>query len=161
MTRHPAFFRSIALAAAAAIVFAFSSSHAAEPPDNVVEALEAAAQACKDMDGKPNTEAVLTVDDLNGDGGEDWLADYAKLKCEGGVNPLCGSGGCTLQIYLWDGAASWDLLFEDLVQSYKFGESGGKRMFYVTTSGIPCNKPASETCKWTYRLEKDAVVPVE
>ena len=161
MTRHPAFFRSIALAATAAIVLAFPSSYAAEPPDNVVEAVEAAAQACKDMDGKPNTEAVLTIDDLNGDGGEDWLADYAKLKCEGGVNPLCGSGGCTLQIYLWDGAASWDLLFEDLVQSYKFGASGGKRMFYVTTSGIPCNKPASETCKWTYRLEKDAVVPVE
>ena len=45
------------------------------------------------MDGQPNTDAVLTVEDLNGDGGEDWIADYSKLKCEGGVNPLCGSGG--------------------------------------------------------------------
>ena len=72
------------------------AAHAAEPPDNVAEAIAQAAQACKDMDGTPNTEAVLRVEDLNGDGGEDWLADYAKLKCDGGVNPLCGSGGCTL-----------------------------------------------------------------
>jgi hypothetical protein len=52
-------------------------------------------------------------------------------------------------------------VFEDLVQSYKFGTSGGKPMLYVTTSGVPCNKPVSETCKYTYRLEKDAVVPVK
>ena len=57
------------------------------------------------MDGQPNTDAVLTVEDLNGDGGEDWIADYSKLKCEGGVNPLCGSGGCSLAAF--DGATSW------------------------------------------------------
>jgi hypothetical protein len=148
---------AIALAWSCAIVPAI----AAEPPDNVVEAIKAAEQACRDMDGKPDAEAVLKVDDFNGDGGEDWLADYAKLKCDGGINPLCGSGGCTLQIYLWDGATSWDLLFEDLVQSYKFGKSGGKPMLYVTTNGIPCNKAAAETCQWTYRLDKDAIVPVK
>src|SRR5262249_41491303 len=67
-----------------------SSAGAAEPPYNVAGAVAQAAQACKDMDGQPNTDAVLTVEDLNGDGGEDWIADYSKLKCEGGVNPLCG-----------------------------------------------------------------------
>jgi hypothetical protein len=34
-------------------------------------------------------------------------------------------------------------------------------MLYVTTSGIPCNKPVTENCKYTYRLESDTVVPVE
>jgi hypothetical protein len=140
---------------------AFAPVHAAEPPDNVAAAIVEAAQACKHMDGTPNTDAVLSVEDLNGDGGEDWLADYAKLKCEGGINPLCGNGGCTLQIYLWDGETAWDVVFEDLVQSYKFGKSGGQRMLYVTTPGTPCNKPVAETCKYTYRLEKDAVVPVK
>jgi hypothetical protein len=134
---------------------------AAEPPDNVAAAVAQAAQACKDMDGQPNTDAVLTVEDLNGDGSEDWIADYSKLKCEGGVNPLCGNGGCSIQIYFWDGAAGWDLVFEDLVQSYKFGKSGGKRLMYVTTPGDPCNKPTNETCNYTYRLEKDAIVPIE
>jgi hypothetical protein len=136
-------------------------ARAAEPPDNVAEAVAEAARACKDMNGTPNTDAVLKVEDLNGDGGEDWIADYAKLTCEGGINPLCGTAGCTLQIYFWDGEFAWDVVFEDLVQSYKFGKSGGQRMLYVTTSGLPCNKPAAQTCKYTYRLEKDRVVPVE
>lgn len=139
----------------------FAPARAAEPPDNVSEAIDNAERACKDSNGTPNADAVLKVDDLNGDGGEDWVADYAKLKCEGGINPLCGTAGCTLQIYFWDGGAAWDIVFEDLVQSYTLGKSGGKPMLYVTTSGVPCNKPVAETCKYTYRLEKDAVVPVE
>ena len=138
-----------------------ATAEAAEPPDNIAEAIAEAARACKDMDGTPNTDAVLSVEDVNGDGGEDWIADYAKMKCEGGINPLCSNAGCTLQIYFWDGETSWDVGFEDLVRTYKFGKSQGKRMLYVTTSGIPCNKPVAETCKYTYRLEKDAVVPVE
>jgi hypothetical protein len=136
-------------------------AQAAEPPDNIAEAIAEAARACKDMDGTPNTDAVLKTEDLNGDGGEDWIADYAKMKCEGGINPLCSDAGCTIQIYFWDGEASWDVVFEDFVRSYKFGKSGGKRMLNVTTSGLPCNKPVTETCKYNYRLEKDAVVPVE
>ena len=154
-------FLRIAALAGLPLAFALAPARAAEPPDNVAEAVAQAAQACKDMEGTPNTDAVLKVEDLNGDGGEDWLADYSKLKCEGGINPLCGTAGCTLQIYFWDGAAAWDVVFEDFVQSYKFGKSGGKRMLYVTTSGIPCNKPVSATCKYTYRLEQDAIVPVK
>jgi hypothetical protein len=149
-----------ALAVLAACV-TLATAEAAEPPDNIAEAIAEAARACKDMDGTPNTDAVLSVEDVNGDGGEDWIADYAKMKCEGGINPLCSNAGCTLQIYFWDGETSWDVGFEDLVRTYKFGKSQGKRMLYVTTSGIPCNKPVAETCKYTYRLEKDAVVPVE
>ena len=152
---------AIGIAAAAGLALGLAPAQAAEPPDNVAEAIAEAAQVCRHMNGIPNTDAILTVEDLNGDGGEDWIADYAKLKCEGGDNPLCSSFGCTLQLYFWDGAASWDVLFEDFVKSYKFGKSKGKRMLYVTTSGLPCNKPIAETCEYTYRLEKDAVVPVQ
>ncbi len=160
MTR---FFRQPLRLATLAVVTAsaLATALAAEPPDNIAEALAEAARACKDMDGTPNTDAVLKTEDVNGDGGEDWIADYSKMKCEGGINPLCSNAGCTLQIYFWDGETSWDVVFEDLVRSYKFGTSGGKRMLYVTTSGIPCNKLVEETCKYTYRLDKDTVVPVE
>ena len=151
----------VTAATVVALILALVPAHAAEPPDNIAEAVAEAARACNDANGTPNTDAVLRVEDLNGDGGEDWIADYSKLKCEGGLNPLCGTAGCTLQIYFWDGETAWDVVFEDLVQSYKFGKSGGKPMLYVTTSGIPCNKPVSDTCKYTYRLEKDAVVPVK
>jgi hypothetical protein len=146
---------------ALAALFPFAPVLAAEPPDNVADALAEAAQACTHMNGVANTEAVLKAQDLNGDGGEDWIADYSKLKCDGGTNPLCSSAGCTLQLYFWDGDIAWDVLFEDLVQNYKFGKDKGKPMLYVTTSGLPCNKPIAETCTYTYRLEKDAVVPVQ
>jgi hypothetical protein len=151
----------IAVLALLLLALGLGAARAAEPPDNVVEALSDAARACKEMNGTPNTDAVLHVEDLNGDGGEDWIADYSKMKCEGGINPLCGDAGCTLQIYFWDGGAGWDVVFEDLVKSYKFGSAGGKPMLYVTTSGVPCNKPVKETCQWSYRLEKDSVVPVK
>jgi hypothetical protein len=156
----PTFLR-LSTAALLALSAALAPARAAEPPDNVSEAIDDAERGCRDSNGTPNADAVLKVDDLNGDGGEDWIADYAKLKCEGGINPLCGTAGCALQIYFWDGGAAWDVVFEDLVRSYSFGKSGGKPMLYVTTSGVPCNKPVAETCKYTYRLEKDAVVPVE
>ena len=146
---------------ALAALFPFAPVLAAEPPDNVADALAEAAQACTHMNGVANTEAVLKAQDLNGDGGEDWIADYSKLKCDGGTNPLCSSAGCTLQLYFWDGDIAWDVLFEDLVQNYKFGKDKGKLMLYVTTSGLPCNKPIAETCTYTYRLEKDAVIPVQ
>jgi hypothetical protein len=155
-------FQLLRIVAAAALILPLSiaPTYAAEPPNNVAEAVAEADQACTDLNGKPNHDAVLKVEDLNGDGGEDWIADYSKLKCEGGINPLCGNGGCTLQIYLWDGETQWDLLFEDLVQSYEFGKNGGKRMLYVTTPGTPCNKPVAETCQYEYRLDKEAIVPV-
>jgi hypothetical protein len=66
---------------AASVTPAFAAT--TEPPDNIAEALAEAARACKDMDGTPNTDAVLKMEDINGDGGEDWIADYSKMKCEG------------------------------------------------------------------------------
>ncbi len=161
MNHAPSSFGKALLGACLAFSLAFDASHAAEPPDNIAEVVKEAEMACRQMQGIPDSEALLSVDDLNGDGGEDWIVDFAKLECKGGVNPLCGSGGCTLQIYFWDGDASWDLVFEDLVTSYKFAKAGGKPMLRVTTPGTPCNKPAAESCEYKYRLEKEAVVPVE
>ena len=137
------------------------AARGAEPPDNIAEALNTAAQYCRDSGGQPNTEAVLSTEDINKDGGEDWIGDYSKLKCEGSVNPMCGSGGCALEIYFWDGAASWDLVFEDLVRKFSFGKKSGKPLMTVITSGDPCNKPSAETCTYRYLMESDTVVPLE
>jgi hypothetical protein len=60
-----------------------SSTKAAEEPENVANMVEQAAKSCRQMGGKPDTEAILAVNDLNGDGVEDWVVDYGKLKCDG------------------------------------------------------------------------------
>ena len=114
MNPFPFRFLLVAASATVALCFALAEARAAEPPDNVAEAIAEAARACKNMEGTPNTDAVLKVEDLNGDGGEDWIADYSKLKCEGGLNPLCGSAGCTLQIYFWDGGTAWSEAAHDV-----------------------------------------------
>jgi hypothetical protein len=31
---------------------------------------------------------------------------------------------------------------------------------HLKTYGVPCNRPAAETCSYTYKLEKDAITPV-
>jgi hypothetical protein len=136
------------------------SAHAAEAPDNVEAEIADAVQSCKDLEGTPNADAVLNVEDVNGDGGEDWIADYAKLKCEGGINQMCNVDGCTLQIFLWDGATAWTLAFEETVKSYQFGKSGGKRVLHAVMPGAACDKPSDQTCNVTFRLDQRAVVPV-
>jgi len=129
-------------------------------PEEIAEIIAEAAQICHASGGKPDTAPILRSDDLNGDGRSDWIADFAKFKCEGAANPACNPNGCTLQLYLRSGD-DWDLVFEDFVKAYKFSTSGDTRTMHVTTSGVPCNKPAEETCQYNYRLEKDAVRPVQ
>ncbi len=139
----------------------FGGAWALDPPANITEVMTDAEQACTTANGKPDTSGILKSDDVNGDGGRDWIADFSKLKCEGSVNPVCGEAGCTLQLYFWVTDDTWDLVFEDFVRSYKFSSSGKERTMHVTTSGLPCNKPASENCTYTYRLDEDSVTPLQ
>lgn len=158
--RHIPFF-GVAVFVCLMAVTSLGHAKEAAPPEEIAEIIADAVQVCRAEGGKPDTAAVLRGEDLNGDGDNDWIADFAKMKCEGGSNPACNASGCTLQLYFWDGYSDWDLVFEDFVKSYKFSESGNTRTMHVTTSGIPCNKPAEETCSYNYRLGKDAVDPVE
>lgn len=136
-----------------------AAAHAAEAPDNVQAEVDDAVQSCKDLDGTPNADAVLKIDDVNGDGGEDWVADYAKLKCDGGINQMCDDEGCILQIFLWNGAAAWNLAFDEKVKSYKFKKRGGDRLLQVVIAGSVCDKPSRATCRLTYRLHQDDIEP--
>jgi hypothetical protein len=143
--------------AALLLTCGITASHTAEAPDNVQAEVDEAVQSCKDLEGTPNADAVLSVKDVNGDGGEDWIADYSKLSCKGGINQMCDVDGCTLQIYLWNGATAWNLAFDESVKSYKFGKRHGEYLLRVVMAGPSCGKPSSATCHLTYRLNKDSV----
>jgi hypothetical protein len=130
------------------------------PPEEIAEIIAEAAERCRAAGGKPDSAAVLRGDDLNGDGRNDWIVDFAKLKCAGASNPACNPDGCLLQLYFWAGDG-WAQVFQDFVKSFKFSSSGDTRIMHVVTSGMPCNKPADQTCLYNYRLDKDAVTPVQ
>jgi len=133
------------------------AAYAAEAPDNVAAEIADAVQSCKNQDGTANGDAALSVNDVNGDGGEDWIVDYAKFICKGGINEMCGDDGCTLRIYLWNGDAAWNLAFDETVKSYKFAKHGGRHVLQVVTAGSACDKPSNETCHLTYRLNKNSI----
>jgi hypothetical protein len=152
--------RMIALACAISLC-ARVPVKAAMEPDNVAAEVEDAAKSCREQGGRPNTEAMLGVDDLNGDGNEDWIVDYAKLKCDGSTNPFCGSGGCSLTIYFWTAGDRWKSVFDETVQSYKVIKSGGKNTLRVVFSGSECGKTNSASCPRTYRFDRDAVRQVK
>jgi hypothetical protein len=131
----------------------------AEFPDEMAETVAEAAERCRKEGGTPDVAKVLQSDDLNGDGRPDWVADFSKLICKDGSNPACGANGCLVQLYYWDGD-DWDKVFEDFVKDHKFSTSGQSRLMHVTTYGAPCNRPQTETCSYTYKLEEDAITPV-
>ena len=136
-----------------------TAAQAEYAPEEIAEIIGEAAQVCRSKGGTPDSAPVLRSEDLNGDGRSDWIADFSRFKCEGAENPACNPNGCTLQLYLWTGE-DWDLVFEDFVRAYKFSTSGTTRTMHVTNSGIPCNKPAEQTCLYNYRIGKDALTPV-
>jgi hypothetical protein len=148
-----------ALKALAALLLGsgLAAAYATEAPDNVEAEVAEAVQSCKDLDGKPNANAVLSTKDVNGDGGEDWIADYSKLSCQGGINQMCDDEGCVLQIYLWNGATAWNLAFDEAVKRYKFSTRHGQHLLQAVMAGSACDKPSSATCHETYILNQDSV----
>ena len=118
-------------------------------------------QSCKDLDGTPNADAVLSVDDLNGDGGEDWIADYAKLKCDGGINQMCGDErlhAANLPVGRSAPPGTWRS--RSPCRATNSPRARGKRVLQVVMAGAACDKPSNETCNLTFRLDKTAIVPV-
>jgi hypothetical protein len=135
---------------AAFSIVASSSCYAAMEPDNVAAVVNQAAAECRKAGGRPNTEAMLTVDDLNGDGGEDWIIDFSKLRCAGSPNPFCGSGGCSLQIFLWSSGSTWRSVFDELVQQYRLTRIQGRRGIELTLRGKACGRTSAQTCRKRY-----------
>ena len=136
-------------------------AYAAMEPDNVIEVVSQAAAECRSMGGRPNTEAMLSVDDLNGDGGEDWIIDFSKLRCAGSPNPFCGSGGCSLQIFLWSQGSVWISVFDGVVQKYRLLRFQQRRAIELTMRGEGCEKSKAGVCHRRFFFGSTALVPIQ
>lgn len=132
------------------VLFASNTCYAAMEPDNVAAVVSRAAAECRSMGGQPNTGAVLSVDDLNGDGGEDWIVDFSKFDCSGSANPFCGSAGCSLEIFFWSSGSTWRSVFDGVVQQYRLMRVQGRRGIEISGRGSACGKSNAQTCRKTY-----------
>lgn len=68
-------------------------------PPPVMQARKEAIETC--VSGKvtfgPN---YIQTADFNGDGELDYVLDEGGLGCKGAGNPNCGSGGCSVEVYV-------------------------------------------------------------
>jgi hypothetical protein len=147
------------VALALCVLGASKACYAAVEPDNVAAVLSRAADECRQMGGRPNTDAMLSVNDLNGDGGEDWILDFSKLACEGSTNPFCGSGGCSLQIFLWSSGSTWKSVFDDVVQRYRLMRVQGRRGIEMTFGGSACGRTNARPCRRLYIFGRTGLTP--
>ena len=85
--------------AAALLILALPA--ASEPPAALIEATEAAATLCSAAGGQPAIlDGYRVTRDLNGDGVDDFLTDFARLECGGAWSAFCGSSGCPVTAWL-------------------------------------------------------------
>ena len=150
----------IAISFAVVAMLASAPARAAMEPDVVAAEVREAAKTCRDMGGRPDTAAMLKVQDLDGDGGEDWIVDYAKMRCAGTSNPFCGSGGCGLTVYVWAGGANWTKVFDSVVQSWRFVSRGGQSTFHVSFGGSECGKSNAESCPRSFVFRAGTLTPL-
>jgi len=71
---------------------------------------------CKDQGEEAKIGATfLRRMDLDGDGREDFIMDDAGFGCTKGAPPYCGSGGCSIQVFI-GGEKDARLVFSELAQ---------------------------------------------
>ncbi|KUL93006.1 hypothetical protein DK26_24910 [Bosea sp. WAO] len=117
----------------------------AEVPAEVTAVREELRQQC---DGKASFKPRFqSVADLNGDGLPDYLLDYGAVVCGEGnkVNRFCGSGGCTLDIFM-SGAGGYRQVYGDNVRAWSIKQARGKPVLELSLHGGYCDLAGYQPC---------------
>jgi hypothetical protein len=151
--------RLFAALATALLIFAAPAA-AADYPDIVRKAIDDARGQCIAAGGTPGEASGASVDDLDGNGGEDWILDYSKHICGGVLPQFCGSAGCALKIFMWQSGSRWDLVFDHNVEAWKRRTFGRKPGLSVSFHGSVCNQPGMKRCLKKYVFENGKLRPI-
>lgn len=97
--------------------------------------------------------------DLNGDGRPDYLLDYGAVACVEGnkINRFCGSGGCTLDIFM-SGAAGYRRVYGDNVRSWSIKQVSGKPVLMLSLHGSFCDLAGYQPCRKRLSWDGDDLV---
>ena len=120
--------------------------------------LEEVVAACDDLGGIVTLEPGFERrEDLDGDGREDLVIDYAAAACSESATLNCGTGGCTVGFYLArdDG---FTRMFADVVRGYEVVPGG---FLALDLNGSDCGLYGFEACRKVFDIAGDAPVLVE
>ncbi len=140
----------ICLAAALTIAAPGARAQGIDELPKVVQAeVRKADASCRKLRGRPRYEPLdlVKAEDISADGVEDFFIDYSAYACRGSGQIFCGSGGCTLQIFLSAGRNRWAKAFDELVQGFSLAQEQGRAVAAVEVGGLACGRSRSETCK--------------
>ena len=96
-------------------------------------------------------------EDLDGDGQDDVVIDYAAAVCSEMASLYCGSGGCTVGFFLArDGA--YERLFDGVIRGYSVLPDG---LLALDLHGTACGLYGFEACRKVFRISDDSFALVD
>lgn len=141
-------------AAAAQDVAKLPPFRAIDYPIEIRKALSYGPEECKRQGGGKVTFAPDTVRkvDLNGDGRDDYIISFADTECAGRLSVYCGTGGCSLDIYVTLANGRQRNVFSDRVRAYEILPGESARTIRFDLHGSFCGTYGAAECPKEQRI---------
>lgn len=121
--------------------------------DAVVRQLTEAGIAATEIN---QAASLFTSVNLTSQAAPDWLVDFSALPSA----PLCGTGGCPLQVWVKAGRAQHRLAFERQVLGHKVERhNNGRSWLTVELHGVFCGGTGSDDCRYHFEWQGNADAP--
>src|SRR5271165_3162073 len=129
-----------------AFCFSVGAAMAEDLPAPVQKAIAENKSSCKTV---AIEKGFVTRKDINGDGRPDFILDYSYFFCDGHQRPICGSIGCTIQVFASLPNGSYAKVLDDNVKRIDFREVRGRPAMVVGLRGDadPCRKDPADLCE--------------
>jgi hypothetical protein len=121
-------------------------------PPVIRRSFDAAVKECREADDGKVTFAADTVRtvDLTGDGRQDFIVSLENTECSTFESVFCGTGGCSLDIYVALPDGNYRNVFSNVVRGYKIlpgkGKGKGPRTIRFDMHGGYCNTYGPAEC---------------
>lgn len=96
-------------------------------------------------------------EDLDGDGREDVVIDYAAAVCSEMASLYCGSGGCTVGFFLARDEG-FERIFDGVIRGYTAKPDG---LLALDLHGTACGLYGFEACRKVFRISDDSFALVD
>ena len=111
-------------------------------PAAVAARLEEIGAICREVDGKPMLEQVLTRTDLNSDGQLDFVVDVGKAGCDGAAS-IYGDREKEVVVYVGDGTGDATEAFRGMAYGATLEDTAKSPRLWLTVAGRDCGKPSA------------------
>lgn len=126
--------------------------------DPAAVVLDEVVRQCGELGGSVAMEPGFERrEDLDGDGREDVVIDYAAAVCSQMASLYCGSGGCTVGFFL-SRNEGYKRIFDGVIRGYAVKPGG---LLALDLHGTACGLYGFEACRKVFRIADDSFSLVE